>query len=335
LKIQIIGENGDHLETRLRRSLNADIGSGSATGHESYAAVLCDAGRLEEILSDDRLAVLVLVEPGIEVRDRAVRTLAAHSRPALEMIEHVAARIHATRTWTLIQALAIGVHRHARSLENAPAVDANLVESAPDGKVWLAGAPIINLAGQRLGLIGFGTMARKLAGDAAGAGMEIAYWPQTPEQRAMAVHDAGTYPGNARESSFAEVLKSADVIAFDLEYGPDSIRIINAAELALVRQGALLVNTSHGRIIDEGALIQALRLGNLSAVGLDRFNYEPLPHDSPLREFENVLLTPGIAIPDEETVIDETARLIAVALQRYLPEQTFRRVRRQTRRLPD
>jgi lactate dehydrogenase-like 2-hydroxyacid dehydrogenase len=335
LKIQIIGDNGGHLEPRLRRWLEADISGGLATGRDSYAAVLCDTGLLAEILSDDRLAVLVLVEPGIEVRDRAVRTLAALSRPALEIVELVAARIHATRTWTLIQTVALGVHGYARSLESAPAVDANLVQSAPAGESWLSGAPAIDLDGRRLGLIGFGPMAWKLAGHAAGAGMEIEYWPQSPEQRVMAMHDSGTLRNNARESTFAGILGNADVIAFDLEFGADSIRLIDAPELALMRQGALLVNTSHGRIIDEGALIQALRLGNLSAVGLDRFNYEPLPHDSPLREFENVLLTPGIAIPDEEAVIDETARLIAVALHRYLPEQTLRRVRRQTRRLPD
>jgi glyoxylate reductase len=261
--------------------------------------------------------------------------LAAQSRPALEIVEHVAARTHATRTWTLIQALALGVHGYARDLEKTPVVEANLVQSAPAGGSWLASAPVLGLDGRRLGLIGFGTMARQLAGHASSANLEIEYWPQTAEQRAMAMHDAGTFRSRAREASFPDVLRNADVIAFDLEYGADSIRIIDAPELALMRQGALLVNTSHGRIIDEGALIQALRMGHPAAVALDRFNYEPLPADSPLRDLAGVLLTPGIAIPDAESVLDETARLTAVALDRHVPGQLLRRVRLKSRRMAE
>ena len=335
MKVQIIGNSVEQLATRLRRHLDLDVGAGLATGRDPYAAVLCDTGRLEEILSDDRLAVLVLVEPGIEARDAATRMLAAHSRPALEIVEHVAARIHASRTWTLMQSLALGVHRYARSLENATAQEANLVQSAPAGGSWMTTERVIGLVGLRLGLIGFGTMARLLAVHAAKAGLEIEYWPQTPEQRTIVEHDGVALRVKARESSFSEVLRNADVIAFDLEYGADSIRIIDAPEFALMRRGVMLVNTTHGRVIDEGALIQTLRMGSLAAVALDRFNYEPLPADSPLRDFENVLLTPGTAIPDAETVLEETARLIAVALDGYLPGRPLRKVRRQVRRPPE
>ena len=91
---------------------------------------------------------------------------------------------------------------------------------------------------------------------------------------------------------------------------------VTKPRMALMKPDAILINTAHGRLIDEGALVKALAQGAIGGAGLDVFAYEPLPTDSPLLRLDNVVLTPHVAGPAPETARDLAARELADALRR-------------------
>ena len=89
-----------------------------------------------------------------------------------------------------------------------------------------------------------------------------------------------------------DLLAQADFISLNCDLNPTSYHLINAQTLALVKPGAVLINTARGPIVDEPALIRALEEGRLAGAALDVFEHEPLPADSPLRRMPQVLLAP-------------------------------------------
>jgi phosphoglycerate dehydrogenase-like enzyme len=91
-----------------------------------------------------------------------------------------------------------------------------------------------------------------------------------------------------------ELLRRADVVTIHLRLSERTRGLIGAAELARMRPGAYLVNTSRGPIVDEAALVDALRAGTIAGAALDVYDAEPLPADHPLRSAPNTLLTPHI-----------------------------------------
>src|SRR5690606_23712029 len=112
-------------------------------------------------------------------------------------------------------------------------------------------------------------------------------------------------------------LGTADVVSIHLRLSDESRGLLGAAELAQLKQGAVLVNTARGAIVDEAAMIDALRNGPLAAAGVDVFTDEPLAADSPLRSLPNVVLTPHIGWTVEE-VFDEFAAIAARQLEAYV-----------------
>jgi D-3-phosphoglycerate dehydrogenase len=93
-------------------------------------------------------------------------------------------------------------------------------------------------------------------------------------------------------TSLESLLSRADFISVNCDLNPTSYHLLNAETLAHVKEGAVLINTARGPIVDETALIHALRSGKLGGAALDVFEIEPLPADSPLREMDNVMLAP-------------------------------------------
>ncbi len=89
-----------------------------------------------------------------------------------------------------------------------------------------------------------------------------------------------------------ELMRQADFISVNCDLNPTSLHIINHDSLALVKPGAILINTARGPLVDESALVLALQQGRLGGAGLDVFEQEPLPADSPLLKMDNVLLAP-------------------------------------------
>jgi phosphoglycerate dehydrogenase-like enzyme len=142
-----------------------------------------------------------------------------------------------------------------------------------------------DLAGRRLGVIGLGRNGRGVAAIGLAFGMDVVAWsPNLVPDEARAV---GVTPVTRDE-----LLATADVITVHLRLGDRSRGLIGAAELALMQPHAILVNTSRGPIVDERALLDALREGAIGGAALDVYDTEPLPPDHPLRAMDGVLLSP-------------------------------------------
>ena len=99
----------------------------------------------------------------------------------------------------------------------------------------------------------------------------------------------------------ADLFRLADVISIHTKLSPRTTGLVGAAELALMKPDALLINTSRGPVIDEAALLAALREGRIGGAGIDVYEPEPLPPNHPLRTAPRTLLTPHIGYVTEET----------------------------------
>jgi D-3-phosphoglycerate dehydrogenase len=101
---------------------------------------------------------------------------------------------------------------------------------------------------------------------------------------------------------FGTLLSESDILTLHLPLTPETEHMIGASELEKMKSTAILINTARGKIIDEKALADALRTKKIGGAGLDVFEKEPLPLDSPLRDLDNVVLTPHIAFLSEESI---------------------------------
>lgn len=143
------------------------------------------------------------------------------------------------------------------------------------------------LTGRRLGLLGLGRLGAGMAQVGHAMGMEVVAWSENLTEVRCAEHGVRLVP---RDALFAE----SDVISIHLRDSPRTRGLVGAAEIASMRRDALLINTSRGGIVDEPALVEALRCGAIGGAGLDVFAVEPLPADHPLRSLPNTLLTSHI-----------------------------------------
>jgi D-3-phosphoglycerate dehydrogenase / 2-oxoglutarate reductase len=138
----------------------------------------------------------------------------------------------------------------------------------------------MQLKGKTLGLIGLGGIGAEVARIARGIGMEVVAWNRSPRP------DAGM-PLVALD----DLLARADVISLHLALNDQTRGLIDAKCLARTKPGVILVNTARGALVDETAMIDALRSGHIRHAGLDVFHAEPLAGDHPLARMENVTLT--------------------------------------------
>ncbi|MER3421239.1 MAG: hydroxyacid dehydrogenase, partial [Chloroflexota bacterium] len=135
------------------------------------------------------------------------------------------------------------------------------------------------------GVVGLGNIGRHTARLAAGLGMQVIAWsPTRDESRARAC--------GARLVELDELLRAADVVSLSLALSERTRGLIGARELALLKPTAILINTARGALVDETALVAALREGRIRGAGLDVFAEEPLPHGHPFTTLDNVVLTP-------------------------------------------
>ena len=136
------------------------------------------------------------------------------------------------------------------------------------------------LTGKTLGLVGFGGIAAEMARLAGGAGMRVLAWNRT----------AKTHPGVAF-APLDQVLATSDVVSLHLLLTDDTRGFLSAERIAAMKPGAILVNTARGAIVDEAAMVAALRSGHLGHAGLDVFDVEPLPDGHVLTTLPNVTLS--------------------------------------------
>lgn len=148
--------------------------------------------------------------------------------------------------------------------------------------------------GSTLGLLGLGRIGQAAATRAIGLGMTVVAYDPVPPTSFLAQHPV-------KAMALDEVLAVSDYISLHLPVLPSTKQIINAGSIAKMKDGAVLINTSRGPLVDEPALIEALKSGKLRAAGLDVFEIEPLPATSPFLQLENVLLSGHVAGLDNES----------------------------------
>lgn len=156
------------------------------------------------------------------------------------------------------------------------------------------------LAGRTVGLVGFGAVPRRLVPVLKALGARVRYTARTPKPGADA--EWRDLPG---------LLAESDVISLHVPLTPETERLIDGAAIARMKPGIVLVNTARGGLIDEAALVAALRSGRIRAAGLDVFALEPVRPDNPLLRLDNVVLTPHVAWLTAET----WERSLAVAVE--------------------
>ncbi len=154
------------------------------------------------------------------------------------------------------------------------------------GQLWQTTIGI-DLEGQTLGVIGLGKLGTRVANIAKAFGMKVIAWSQnlTPEKAREAGVDY---------ASKEDLLRRADFISIHVILSQRTRGLIGANELGLLKPTAYLINTSRGPIIEEAALLAALKEKRIAGAGLDVFDVEPLPLDHPLRALDNVVLTPHL-----------------------------------------
>ncbi len=168
-----------------------------------------------------------------------------------------------------------------------------------------------DLRGATLGIVGLGRLGGQVAVAAAAFGMQVIAWSQNlTEERCREV--------GARRVSKDELLRTADFITIHLRLAERTRGLIGAAELALMKHDAYLINTSRGPIVDEDALLTVLESGDIAGAALDVFDREPLPPDHRLRRAPRLLVTPHVGYVTRETYevfYGETVEAIAAFLR--------------------
>lgn len=176
---------------------------------------------------------------------------------------------------------AVAVAEHTISLIFAVARQTVTVDRAVRGGEWPR-AMVQQLHGKTLGVIGTGAIGREVARLGAGIGMNVIAW--SFNQR-----------GNHAWVTLEELFRRGDVVSVHVRQSPETIGMIRAEQFAMMKPTAIFINTARGRIVVEHDLVEALRSQRIAGAGLDVFETEPLPADSPLRLLPNVVLTPHAA----------------------------------------
>lgn len=183
-------------------------------------------------------------------------------------------------TWGLILALA----------RKIPAADAAMRRGAWQEDI----APGLGLKGRTLGLLGLGRLGGAVARIGAAFGMRLIAWSSN-------LTEARAKEFGAALVDKPTLFRDADVLTIHMVLGARSRSLVGAADLALMKPTAYLVNTSRGPIVDEAALIAALQAGTIAGAGIDVYGEEPLPASHPLRGLANTVLTPHLGYVTGDT----------------------------------
>ena len=177
------------------------------------------------------------------------------------------------------------------------------------------------LPGKTLGIVGFGQVGRAIARLARSAGLRIVAVRRTSGDLSGSPEADAVYP----PAGLRTLLCESDYVALIVPLTPETTGLLGKAELAAMKPGAVLINVGRGQLVDEAALVEALRSGHLGGAALDVFAREPLPAVSPLWDLPNVLVTPH----SMSTALDENERLVDLFcdnLRRYLAGAALRNV---------
>jgi phosphoglycerate dehydrogenase-like enzyme len=151
-----------------------------------------------------------------------------------------------------------------------------------------------DVEGLTLGVIGLGKLATRVAEVGKAFRMKVVAWSQniTPERAQAAGVDYA--------ASIEDLLRQSDIVSIHIPLTPKSRGLIGAKEFDLMKPSGLLINTSRGPIVEEAALLVALREGKIAGAGFDVYDVEPLPLSHPLRKLDNVVLTPHLGYASQQ-----------------------------------
>lgn len=169
---------------------------------------------------------------------------------------------------------------------------------------------ISELSGATLGIVGYGGIGREVARRARALDMRVAALRRTPAHDDSAEMVTG-------DDALGRLLGMSDVVVLSVPATPQTRGMIGRAELSRMRRGAVLINVARGSVVDEEALLEALRSGHLRGAGLDVFEHEPLAANSPFWTEPNVLITPHVSATSPR-FWDRQAELILDNVRRYL-----------------
>ena len=169
-----------------------------------------------------------------------------------------------------------------------------------------AGAPLGELFGKTIGLVGVGAIGGEVARLALALGMTVLVWARRP------VEIAGV-----EQVDLDTLLARADIVSPHLAYTGETAGFLNAGRLRQMKRGAVLINTARAELTDEAEVLAMLHDGHLSGAGLDVYSVEPLPVDHPLRQAPRAVLTPHTGWQSPEAV----ARLIGRAVEILVRER--------------
>jgi D-3-phosphoglycerate dehydrogenase len=157
--------------------------------------------------------------------------------------------------------------------------------------------PVRRMKGCTMGFVAFGAIGRALAQRMKGFDMTLLAYDAYLDAKTIAEY-------GAEKVELNELLRRSDFISIHTPLTKETHHLIGKEQFGLMKDGAILVNTSRGPVVEEEALVEALKGGKLWGVGLDVVEKEPLPLDSPLRQFDNVTFTPHVGSNSIEAVID-------------------------------
>jgi D-3-phosphoglycerate dehydrogenase len=195
----------------------------------------------------------------------------------------------------------VAVAEHAIAMMWAAARDLAMMDRAIRAGDWPRPEGM-QLRGKTIGLLGFGGIGAEVASIASGAGMRVLAWNRSPK--------------SAPHVEFVDLdtlLAESHVLSLHLLLNDETRGFLNAARIAKLRPGVLLVNTARGAIVDEAAMIEALQSGRIGHAALDVFNEEPLPPGNKLRTLENVTLSSHSAFRTPEATETLLRRALDIA----------------------
>ena len=196
--------------------------------------------------------------------------------------------------------------QHAKELDH--------LRSDKAGKIWRQGA-VGSLENKTLCVVGMGSIGRSIAGRARPFGMRVVGVKRTVRDGDEAWDYADElYPTAELHSA----LGGADYVAVTLPGTPETRRLIDAEAIAAIKQGAYFANVGRGTVVDEAALVEALRGSHLSGAALDVFEVEPLPEESPLWDLDNVIISAHTTDVVPDLINAAQTDLFCENLRRYL-----------------
>ncbi len=183
-----------------------------------------------------------------------------------------------------------------------------LPPASPDGSChnWLGFDGVDSLRGRTLGIVGLGDIGTELVRRVRAFGMRVLYLRRRrlspAEERRLGV----------RYAPLEELLRRSDFVTLSVPLSKETEGMIGARELALLKPSAFLVNTARGKLVDEAALVEALRTRAIAGAALDVFREEPLPAGHPLRTLDNVILTPHLGGGSLRTLVNEVVLVFGI-----------------------